>query len=86
MKIILLIVNTVPHVFIAIIASKGSVAAVSKVFYLVILLKLSYTTIRNLMCAMLPDCTVYELKDKCLELGTNPIHTKARNYKTGLQH
>ena len=44
--------------FVAIIASKGSVAAVLKVFYLVILLKLSCTTIKNFMCAMLPDCAV----------------------------
>ena len=43
---------------IAIIASKGSVAAGLKVFYRVILLKLSCITIKILMCAMLPDCTV----------------------------
>ena len=47
--------------FIAVIASKGRVAAVLKVFYLVILLKLSCTTIKNLICAMLPDSTVHLL-------------------------
>ena len=44
------------------IASKWSVAAVLNVFYLVILLKLSCTTVKNLMYAMLLDCTVNNCK------------------------
>ena len=47
--------------FIAVIVSKRSVAAVLNVFYLVILLKLSCTTIKNLMCAVLLDCTIISL-------------------------
>ena len=57
-KIILLIQTQFHMFFIAIIAWQGNVAAGLNVFYRVILLKLPCATIKNLMCAMLPDCTV----------------------------
>ena len=60
-KIILLIQTQFYRFFIAFIAWKGSIAAGLNVFYRVILLKLPHATIKNLMCAMLPDWTVYHL-------------------------
>ena len=62
---------------IAIIASKGSVAAGLKVFYREILLKLSCITIKILMCAMLPDSEYYKIYVIIIFQGIqNNIHYK----------